>query len=239
MKLLVSVKSVDEVEAVVEGGADIVDVKDPETGSLGLPDLDVVKYVVSKVRSSWDKEVSIALGDINKYDRMLKYVVFVGCALGADYVKIGLATNSFDMATKIAKEAKDVVSSFKKTSLVVVGYADYAYVNTLEPLKVIDIATKVEADGVMIDTLRKNGLSTFDLLSINYIHTFVEKAHSQDFITAIAGGIKIFHLSLCAKLGFDVVGVRGSVCAGGRSDKVSRELVQLFRKEIDRLKNIV
>lgn len=235
MRLLISVKDVNEVEDAVVGGADIIDIKDPSNGSLGLPDLSIVKDVVDTVRSKWGKEVSIALGDISREDKALKYIVFVGGLLGVDYVKIGLALNNIDMAIKIARDAIDVLSSFSKTKLVLAGYADFMYVGTLDPLSIVDVATKVGAKGVMIDTLRKNGLSSLDLLSTDYLQSFARKAHSENLIAAIAGSIKLTHLPLCARLGFDVIGVRGAVCTSGRGGRVSRELVSLFKMELTKL----
>lgn len=236
--MLVSIKDIGEIEDAVAGGADIIDIKDPDDGSLGLPDLGIVRDIVSIARYRWDRELSMALGDISREDKALKYTVFVSGILGLDYVKIGIAINKFDMAISIARDASEILSSFNKTKLVLVGYADFTYVNTLEPLKIVDIATKTEARGVMIDTLRKNGLSSFDLLPTTYLQSFVEKAHNENLLAAIAGGIKLVHLPLCANIGFDVVGVRGAVCRGRRGDRISKELVALFKDELNRVLSV-
>jgi len=39
---------------------------------------------------------------------------------------------------------------------VVVGYADYSKIGSVEPPKIVDVAKTVGADGVMIDTRIKN-----------------------------------------------------------------------------------
>ncbi|MEM4788332.1 MAG: (5-formylfuran-3-yl)methyl phosphate synthase [Ignisphaera sp.] len=236
IKLLVSVKNIDEVEDAVEGGADIIDVKDPSDGSLGLPDLSIVKGVVDVVKSLGGKEVSIALGDIDRENKALKYIAFVGGVFGIDYVKVGMAVTDFGIAMRIAKEVVDIVRMFPKSKVVLVGYADYQYIKSIEPLKVVDIAVKTGAEGVMIDTLRKNGLSSFDILPLEYMEKFVEKAREANLITAIAGSIRIKHIPLCVKLGFNVIGVRGAVCTGNRSDRISRELVKCLKLEIEKHK---
>ena len=232
MKLLVSVKNAEEVVDAIEGGADIVDVKDPSAGSLGLPDLDIVKEVIALVRNWHGREVSMALGDVDTVERNLKYIAFVGGVIGVDYIKVGLATDKYDIATEIARQVAHTLKSFSKTKLVLVGYADYLYVNTVEPLKVVEVAVKVDADGVMIDTLRKNGLSTPDILSIDYLKLFVEEAHKAGLFAAIAGGLRSSHIPLCMRLGFDVLGVRGAVCERGRDGKISRELAKLFKTKL-------
>lgn len=237
MKLLVSIKNVDEIDDAVNGGADIIDVKDPEASSLGLPDMDIVKNVVNRI--GFKKEVSVALGDIDREDKTLKYISFATAILGVNYVKIGLAINLLNKAEKIIRDIQEILKSFNKTKLVAVGYADFSTMNFVNPMSLIDIASKIEIEGVMIDTFKKNGFSTFDLLSIDYLKTFVKKAHDLNLKTAIAGGIKLQHISFCIGLGFDVVGVRGAVCKGKRSDKISKDLVLLFRKEIDKMLNKV
>ncbi|MEM1525777.1 MAG: (5-formylfuran-3-yl)methyl phosphate synthase [Ignisphaera sp.] len=236
IKLLISVKSLDEVKDVVEGGADIIDVKDPSNGSLGLPDLSLVKEVIDVVRSLGSKEVSMALGDVDKENKALNYIAFVGGVLNVDYIKVGMAVIDFDVATRIARNIADTVSVFPKLRIVLVGYADYLYTQSIEPLKIVDVAIKTEAEGVMIDTLRKGRWTTFDVLSLEYLRKFAEKAHEASLLAAIAGSIRIEHISLCMKLGFDVVGVRGAVCTGGRSGKISRELVKQFKLEIEKYK---
>lgn len=234
-KLLVSVKEISEVLDVVEGGTDIVDVKDPSRGSLGLPDIEVVKEVVNIVKPFKGKEVSMALGDVRKYDNYLKYIAYVGGILGVNYVKVGLAMNDIEEALYTAKNIRDILASFSNTHLILVSYADHVSINSLEPMKLIEIAIKAGARGVMIDTIKKSsGLSTFDILPIHYIEKFVEKAHQSNLLAAIAGGLKHHHIPLCVKLGFDVIGFRGAACTGGRDGKVSKELVLKLRMEIDK-----
>jgi len=233
-KLLVSVKNVDEVYEAVEGGADIIDIKDPSDGSLGLPDLEVARDIVKIVKSLNNRSVSIALGDIEKYSKYLKYLAFVGGILGIDYVKIGMAMKSLDEALYTAMGISDVLKSFSGTSVILVGYADFANIESIEPLKIVDIASKVNTKGVMIDTFEKKGLSTFEILPIKYLENFVKKAQDSNLLTAIAGSLKHNHVPLCLKLGFDVIGVRGAVCIGSRNSRISRELVKMFRIEISK-----
>lgn len=238
IKLLVSIRSVDEVFEVIEGGADIIDIKDPSKGSLGLPDFEVVRDVVKIVKLYGSREVSMALGDIKSYDKSLKYIAFAGGILNINYIKIGMAMSDYDEAYYIAKNIVDLLSSFREPTVVLVGYADFIYVNSIDPLKLIPIAKKVDAKGVMIDTYRKNNQSTFDLLSIEYLKDFVRKAQEVGLLTAIAGSLKQNHIPLCVKLGFNVVGVRGAVCIGGRNGRISKELVKMLKIEIGKYREI-
>ena len=59
--LLVSVRSADEVAAALEGGADIIDVKEPAKGPLGMAEAEVVAAVVDRVKGK--VPVSAAMGE--------------------------------------------------------------------------------------------------------------------------------------------------------------------------------
>lgn len=233
-RLLVSIWSVDEVAEAVDGGADIIDVKDPSTGSLGLPPLDIVYAVAGKVKGY--REVSVAVGDVREYSQALSYVVCTLSLLNIDYVKVGIEMDSFDKALYTVNQIRKVAELYgSKVGIVLVGYADWRSLGVLEPLEVIELAKTARIRAVMIDTRIKNGRSTFDHLSLKYLSEFVAEAHRNSLLTAIAGGLKIEHLSKCVSLGFDIVGVRTAACSGDRLGRVSREAVSALKREIERL----
>ena len=62
MQLLVSVSNPTEARRAVDGGADVIDAKDPLNGALGAVSLDTLRQVVSDepipVRRSWRADVS-------------------------------------------------------------------------------------------------------------------------------------------------------------------------------------
>src|SRR5688500_12679056 len=80
--LLVSVRSVAEALAALEGGAALIDIKEPARGSLGRADAGVIAAVVAAVKRL--RPVSAALGE---------WVDGIGAMPNADltYVKWGLA----------------------------------------------------------------------------------------------------------------------------------------------------
>ncbi len=69
MKLLVSVADAAEAQAAVEGGADIIDAKDPTTGALGRVSLSVLQAIRETVASSIP--LSAALGDVRFPEEVL------------------------------------------------------------------------------------------------------------------------------------------------------------------------
>jgi len=225
-KLLVSVKALNEVSEALEGGADIIDIKDPSSGSLGLPRIAIVKDIVKAVKEV--RECSVAIGDLRKHTPEIGYVA---TALDAfvNYIKVGIAAGDPKDVESIVKEA---IENTSRAKVVVVGYADYAIHGSIEPLQLIDYATKLGVHGVMIDTLSKGSYTTLDILQKSYLQKFVEKAKSSGLLVAVAGGIEKSHIGMLMELGFDVIGVRTAVCIGGRNGTVSRELVKELKKAL-------
>jgi len=235
IKLLVSIKHPFELISAVRGGADIVDVKNPSRGSLGLPDYSVVREVLREVRKLGVSsiEVSSAGGDIRGIEPHLEYIAYTMGSLGINYFKIGLAARNISDAKIVALRVSEILESLNSnTKLVLVGYADYTRAGSIEPLKVVEIAGGVGASVVMIDTYVKDGEATFNFLHRDYLKDFVNKARENGLLTAIAGGLKKQHIRDIIELGFDIVGFRGAVCSGGRDSVVSEERVCELKKAI-------
>uniref|UniRef100_A0A7C4FER9 (5-formylfuran-3-yl)methyl phosphate synthase n=1 Tax=Thermofilum pendens TaxID=2269 RepID=A0A7C4FER9_THEPE len=234
IKLLISIKYPSELERAVRGGADIVDVKEPSRGSLGLPDYSIVKEVLGKIKRLGiaGVEVSSAGGDVEKVNPYIEYVAYTAASLGVNYFKIGLAARSIEDAREVSLRVSEVLESFNSTRLVLVGYADFSRAGVIEPLKVTEVASDVEADVVMIDTYVKDGRTTFDFLSTNYLENFVKEAHGNSLLAALAGSLKKQHIVDAIKLGFDIVGFRGAVCTGGRDGVISEKLVSELKETI-------
>jgi len=231
VKLLITVWFPDEVEDAVAGGADVVDVKDPSVGSLGLPNLGVVAEVVERVRGV--REVSVAIGDVRCPGRYLEYVAYAVARLGVSYVKVGLEVPSVDLGTEVVTQVVEGLRyCSEKPKLVIVGYADYVRVNSLPPMKVLEVAYKVSADGIMVDTRIKDGTTTFDYLTSEYLKCLVAKAKDYGLFTAVAGSLKKEHIHRCVELGFDVIGFRSAACERGRLGRVSRKLVEELKSEV-------
>jgi (5-formylfuran-3-yl)methyl phosphate synthase len=68
-ELLVSVRNASEAGAAFEGGADVIDIKEPESGPLGRAKADVVNDIclhLSRIRCS--TPVSLALGEVSEWN---------------------------------------------------------------------------------------------------------------------------------------------------------------------------
>lgn len=228
MKVLISVTSPSEAIEALIGGADIVDVKDPTKGSLGPPDTTIISSIIRSIRDVPHINIatSVALGD-DPTKHQVKEMAFIAEELAIDYAKTGsLGLRSISDAVKAYR---DLEVSAENINLVAVAYADYRVVNCLSPIDVLRAAYLSDFEVFMIDTLIKNGMSTFDYLSVDEIVKIRELAHEMGLLFALAGSLKLSHVEVVQKVKPDIVGFRAAACGGDRiRQKVTRENVRLL-----------
>src|SRR5262249_27281629 len=71
-RLLVSVRNLSEAEAGLAGGCDVLDVKEPARGAMGMADVQTIDAIVSRVRQLHAQvPVSIALGEASEWEGLL------------------------------------------------------------------------------------------------------------------------------------------------------------------------
>ena len=134
----------------------------------------------------------------------------------------------------IVRAIRDCDSSIKVAAT---GYADALRVGSVNPMLVPEIASKAEADVAMIDTAVKDGRSLFTFLNVSQLGRFVDAAHDQGLLAALAGCLKKEDLPKIYDLGADVVGLRGAACVGGDrvNGRISREKVRVLVETVRRL----
>jgi uncharacterized protein (UPF0264 family) len=88
----------------------------------------------------------------------------------------------------------------------------------------------------MVDTAIKDGSTLFDHMSVDVCAEFVERGHEYGLLVALAGSVKENHLYDLSRIGTDIIGVRGAVCAGGDRNRgrIQPELIRSFRAAMDR-----
>ncbi len=231
IRVLVSPSNVEEALECIKGGAEIIDVKNPKEGSLGANFPWIIKEVIGLAKS-YDRDVSATIGDLDKAGTasLASYGV---ASLGVDYVKVGLFVGRIESALEILKNVVKAVKEFD-TKVVAASYADWVRAKTISPLKLPEIASSADVDGVMIDTAIKDGKSTFEFMSFEDLAEFIDKAHENGLFCALAGGLNWNHIKLIRRLKPDIIGVRTMVCKNGRESKISGELVRKLVNEINR-----
>jgi uncharacterized protein (UPF0264 family) len=230
MKVLISPTCVDEAFEVADGGADIVDIKNVNEGSLGANFPWVIREVIDALRGR-DVIFSATLGDLPFKPGTASLAALGATACGVQYVKAGLhGVRTFEEALHIMKAVTRSCKDYEPDTIVVAaGYADYRRFGGISPQTVVRAGHEAGADLVMVDTAIKDGMTLFDALSMVELEDFVGAAVERGLQVALAGSVRFEHLDQLRQLEPDVVGVRGCVCSGyDRSTKIEARLVRKF-----------
>jgi (5-formylfuran-3-yl)methyl phosphate synthase len=234
LRLLVSVRSAAEVAAALEGGADIIDAKEPSRGSLGAVSSDVLAEIVECVPAEYP--LSIALGDLISEAQVEHAISALELSAGAGplYLKLGFAgVSSFTAIAKLLRVAV-LTGSGKRRALgiVAVAYADASTVGTPRPEEIADAAAAAGCAGVLLDTHQKNGQCLFAVIGETELTHWIEGCRDAGLLTAVAGSLDAPDLPRLSRLAPDIVGVRGAACQGGRGGVVDPDRVASLRKVI-------
>jgi uncharacterized protein (UPF0264 family) len=230
MKVLISPTSLEEAEAVLTGGADIIDIKNPTEGSLGASFPWVIRRVAERVKGQ-PITLSATLGDLPHKPGTAALAALGAIQAGARYIKAGLhGTRDYGQALEVMSAVTRTCREADAALLpVAAGYADYRRFGGLDPLTIVRVARDSGAALVMLDTAVKDGASLFDALSEAEIAGFLVAARAAGLATALAGSLRAGHLGALGRLGVDVVGIRGAVCCqGDRLTRIDAGLVKDF-----------
>jgi len=227
MKVLISVRSLEEVSPAMKGGADIIDLKNPNEGSLGA----AFPWIIKELRNfNKNMKLSVAIGDMPNLPGTASLSALGAASCGADIIKVGLlGPQSVEDGIFLLKQVVKAVKNYDPGILVVgAGYADSRNYNGIDPMKIPIICKSADADFAMLDTLSKEGKTLFNFLNLTELESFVNEGHKLGLLCALAGSLKIEHIKTIHKLGTDVIGFRGAVCSGNnrKSGVVTLERVQ-------------
>jgi hypothetical protein len=213
-----------EKEAIeaISGGADIIDVKNPQEGALGAN----FPWVIKRIRELTPKniKVSCALGDAPNLPGCVSLAALGAAMLGVDYVKVGLhgfktAQEAIYLLQNVNKAAKQYNP---KVKVAAAGYADAQRIDALDPMQIPEVAFKAHVDVAMLDTAIKDGKNLFNFLSVEQLKKFVDNSHHLGLCVAFAGSLRKEDLPVVYSLGVDIAGLRGAACTN--SDRVRGEI---------------
>ncbi len=212
MKVLISIRSPEELSSCIEGGADIIDLKNPNEGSLGAAAPWFIKEVKERVKGY---PVSAAIGDMPNLPGTAALAAVGAAVSGADYIKVGLyGTHTEDECIKLMSEVvKAIRKQNPKIVIVGAGFADAESYGGIDPMKIPRIIKAAGADIAMLDTKNKNGKRLFDFLSLDKLNHFVDESHRLGLQAALAGSLCAEDLTTIYNLGTDVTGFRGAACS--------------------------
>jgi len=213
MRMLVSVRSVDEALLAARGGADFIDLKEPNEGALGGLPTATIGAIVGALRAHGiDLPVSATIGDLPMHarDAILAQVDAVG-ACGVDYVKVGIERGPEAPAVLDALAACD-------WPVVPVFIGDHG----------LDAALTAHActlgfPGLMVDTADKQAGSLFDAVPMADLRAFLAQVRAAGQMAGVAGALRTAHVPLLQSLASDFAGFRSAVCVGDRKAALSPE----------------
>jgi (5-formylfuran-3-yl)methyl phosphate synthase len=225
MRLLVSVRSREEAQAALAGGADIIDAKEPSRGALGAVEIGVLRDIVNEVNGI--RPVSAALGDSGT-SASLAASARAAAEAGATFVKVGFADvrDPAAVRSRLASVMEGALLPISPCAVVAVAYADWDEVGGAAPQAVLAAAAAEGAMGVLVDTVRKDGAGVFRCLGRAALGSLVREARARSLMVALAGRISVEDLSFAYEAGAEIVGVRGAACDRGREGSVHEERVR-------------
>lgn len=214
MKLLVSVRSVDEALLAARGGADLIDLKEPRRGALGALPLATIRDCVAALRD-FDLPISATIGD--RPDDIADAVRRVA-ACGVDLVKVGIDRNDAARAvlTMLAGCGRPVVP---------VLIADRGLDAAL-----VEFAAGLGFAGLMVDTADKSAGSLFDCVPMAALQHFIDRARAASLLCGLAGALRLADLPRLIALAPDFAGVRSAVCLGDRSGALDSQRLRALRQ---------
>jgi uncharacterized protein (UPF0264 family) len=232
IQLLVSVANSGEARHAVDGGADLIDAKDPSTGALGAVSLGTLREIQAVVARQ--RIITAALGDANDEAIIERAALDYG-AVGVGFVKVGFAgiTSPARVGRLIAAAVRGVdATRLERCGVVAVAYADTGGATSVEPAALVDIAARAGATGVLLDTAHKDGPGLLRLASTATLESWVTSAHGAGLTVALAGKLTADDLPCICETGADIVGVRGAACEDGRSSRVATDRVRALRLQL-------
>jgi uncharacterized protein (UPF0264 family) len=218
-QLLVSVRSAAEAGAALEGGAHVIDVKEPLRGPLGPADAAVTAAILEAVAGR--RPVSAALGELADRTETTPYPV-----AGLTFVKWGLAGMGHvaDWPCRLA-EAQRGIGEEPSCRAVVVAYADWEAAGAPPVNAVVAFALKQPGGVLLLDTFQKAAArdagaapTLLDLISLQQLTALCHRCREAGVRVALAGSLRAAHIRELNPVRPDWFAVRGAVCAAGRRE---------------------
>jgi uncharacterized protein (UPF0264 family) len=232
--LLVSVRNAAEAAEALDGGAAIIDVKEPRHGPLGAAEPEAIAAVARVVgrRRPW----TMACGELEgeaadepvggsirrRLDRML--ALLEGSAVPPAAVKIGLAgAAGTDWQHRLLAVFESLPAGSER---VAVAYADWQRARAPSPPEVIAAAAGLNCPVLLIDTFDKTAGGLFACCPPGMPATWVAAARAARLQVAVAGRLATTEIRSAWDLRPDVVALRSAVCFNGRDGAVQAGLVR-------------
>jgi len=216
--LLASVISAEEAEVALAHGADVVDLKDADSGPLGALPTDVVRAAVAAIARR--RPTSAVTGNLPMQTDAIVSAVTAMAATGVDYVKVGLfpGPGRPDCIRALSALAR-------KTKIVGVMFADQGADETL-----VSAMAAAGFAGAMLDTASKASGRLLDHVDIASLGTFVDACRQHNLLAGLAGSLEPPDIPRLLLVAPDYLGFRRALCVNqDRAARIDPEMVSMIR----------
>lgn len=218
VRLLVSVRDVQEALAAAAAGADFIDCKEPADGALGALAPAQIARVVAVLREQHPGlRISATIGDVTAGAEVLRRVQAVA-ACGVDYVKVGIWPRSgAAMLEALAGCGATIVPVLVADEGVAPALVEEALALQVFP-------------ALMLDTARKGEGSLLTRRPAAELAAFVAAARSRGVMAGLAGSLRMSDAPLLRALAPDFAGFRSAVTTGERTAMLDPRKVRELRR---------
>ncbi len=226
-KLLASVMNLEEAKIALDGGADIIDLKNPLAGALGALPLDDIRAIVKMINQQ--RPVSATIGDLPMEPNIICPAVEATAKTGVDYIKIGFFKSEHLRACITA-----LSPLAQQHKLIAVLFADQQ-----PDFSLLDDLAKAGFHGVMLDTAdKKNGGLRDHLQAIDLIE-FIIPSRKYNLLCGLAGSLRNENITELMALQPDYLGFRGALCKDNqRGQKIYAEKICILQRLINKNEQI-
>lgn len=235
IRMLASVRNLDEARIVLEAGVDLIDLKQPADGALGALPAEVIREVVDFVAGR--TLTSATAGNVEPDAQAVQSAMARIAATGVDYVKAGLFPGNWQQGGRDYAAVRACLRGLTPLAgarRIAVMFADLS-----PPLALVDAVADAGFDGVMVDTALKTGHSLPDVASTEWLSGFVERARAHGLLCGLAGSLRVAHIPALAQRCPDYLGFRGALCAGqARAQALDARAVLAVREALEKVQRL-
>jgi len=224
--LLVSVRSMEEAMIAHDSNVvAIIDVKEPDAGSLGCVSIEVAQQIADALPPKTQK--SIALGEVVDWpswpsaDKTLRNEILSNY----HFTKIGLSglAGCNDWVEQWNQCLSEIPEAVRR---VAVAYADAEIANSPSIESVTEEGANLGCKVLLIDTFTKGQGSLFDFLSPKQLAKAIGMAKQRGMKVVLAGSLSCANIPQASLLCPDLIAVRGAACVGARDSSLQKDKIR-------------
>src|SRR5262245_25237880 len=179
--LLVSVRSAAEAETALAGGAGLIDIKEPQRGSLGAAEPAVWDEVQRTIAGR--RPVSAALGELTDL-----HTDNLTHAAGLSFAKLGLAgcAQFADWGIRWTRAMELLPAGVRP---VAAAYADWRSARSPAATELLPLAARLHSPYLLLDTFDKSAGKLLDHIGIDELAALTEQAARHQIRLVLAGSL--------------------------------------------------